>query len=138
MRPSAGTRRARIAIGLAAVALVGCAPYLREAGDWTLEGTCGITTAPTVDAATAERLARQRLTEMAPFAEAEQVALAELSSPVLACRLRTAHHLRDWSYHAAAEDTWLMEFRHQDQLLALAAIDATTGQIRAITYGQWK
>ena len=116
--------------------LAGCVST-RQVGEWTVREDCLIATGSHVNQATAERFVRDQLQEMAPFQRRDEILAAAESESLLSCGLHRASHQEEWSYHANGEDTWLVVVRLGGKLIALAAIDATSGESRAITYGQW-
>ena len=125
-----------VASGLACLLLVGCLAA-GEIGVWTLDEECLMTFEPLISQAAAEQLVWERVIEMASPARRDEISGAEISEALFSCGLRTAAHRRAWSYYAGGAHTWLVQVRLRGDLIALAAVDATDGEIRAITHGVW-
>lgn len=128
----------RTAVGAAlAIAVGACAPVQHTVGEWTLIQASPCAGDPAVDSAFALDRAQHHLREMASPFRRHDPGDMDAGEPLLACGLRRAQHSASWSYHADDRDIWLLSFWEDDELDALAAIDAGTGTVLAVTYGVW-
>ena len=128
----------RTALGaVVAGSLVACGPVRQTTGEWTLLRAAACARDPGVDAAAAMDRAEHHLREMVSAAWRRDAPPIDAARPVLACGLRKAQHSAVWTYYADDRDIWLLSFQEDGELVALAAVDATTGVVLAITQGVW-
>jgi len=108
------------------------------APEWNLAQVCLLPSEPVIERSTAEQVMWERLREMDNAGSGPRLQGAHVSDATLACGLQRASHAAGWRYHAAAQDVWLLTVRRAGVLVALAAIGAADGEVRAITYGIWE
>jgi hypothetical protein len=120
-----------------ACALGACVPNEQTIGEWKPVQASHCAGDPAVDSAVALNRAEHHLREMTPPARRQDPGEFHTGAPLLACGLRRAEHSASWSYHTDDRDVWLLSFQENDALVALAAIDASTGEVLAATYGVW-